>query len=66
MKRDKRIARLTPEIKRQVYLQTLECLANGDEYGLLEIWNDFDADERVVLWGMFESWERATMKKFGL
>ena len=61
-----RIARLTNEMKNQVYIQTLECLANGDDCGLHEIWDDFTSDERVVLWSMFESWERRAMKKYGL
>lgn len=64
--KDERIARLTNEMKNQVYIQTLECLANGDEHGLLEIWSDFTSDEKVLLWSMFTSWERKTMKKFGL
>lgn len=64
--RDPRIARLTNEMKNQVYIQTFECLANGDEYGLQEIWDEFSLDERVVLWAMFESWERKAMKKYGL
>ena len=63
---DERIARLTNEMKNQVYIQTLECLAHGDEYGLREIWSEFSSDERVILWAMFTSWERSAMRKYGL
>ena len=64
--KDPRIARLTNEVKNQVYIQTLECLANDDEHGLHEIWDDFDSDEKVLLWGLFNSWERRAMRKYRL
>lgn len=50
--------------KRAVYEQTIEALAKGDEYALMEIWlpYKFDADRMVVLNSMFNSQQRAAIK----
>jgi hypothetical protein len=47
--------------RREVYKQTVECLSNGDESGLLEVWNGYDMDERAQLWSMFNSKQRKAM-----
>ncbi len=54
---------ITSEVKNQVHSDSLSCLANGDEHGLRETWAGFSNDEKVVLWGMFNSQERTAMKK---
>lgn len=54
---------IAPKVKQQVLEQSLKCLENGDEHGLEEIWSEFGADERVVLWAMFNSQQRAAMKE---
>jgi len=54
---------LSNEVKNQVHEQSISCLSNGDEHGLMEIWQPFDADEKVILWGMFNSQQRSAMNK---
>ena len=55
--------KLTNDIKNKVHADTLVCLERGDEMGLQQIWSEFDADEKAVLWGMFNSQQRTAMKK---
>jgi len=55
--------KLPNDVKNQVHEQSLSCLEKGDEHGLREIWHPFGADEKVVLWGMFNSQQRSSMKK---
>lgn len=50
--------RITKGEKREVYIQTMDCLVNADETGLLEVWKDYDSDEKMQLWGMFDSKQR--------
>jgi len=47
--------------RREVYVQTLKCLSHGDDLGLLEIWKDYDNEEKAQLWSMFDSKQRKTM-----
>lgn len=54
---------LTTAQKNQVHEDSLRYLAAGDEVGLMETWHGWDADEKVVLWGLFNSEQRAAMKK---
>ena len=58
------LVKLKLEIKRATYDQILSCLANGDEYGLKEIMDGFNNDEKVVVWGLFNSEQRRTMREF--
>lgn len=51
------------KVKKELHKQTLEALQEGDKVKLDEAWADFDADEKVILWGMFNSQERSAMKK---
>lgn len=55
--------KISNELKNQVHEQTLSCLENADAHGLREIWHPFDADQKVVLWGLFNSQQRSLMKK---
>lgn len=50
------------EIQNQVHEQTLLCLGNSDAPGLKQIWDEFDNDEKMILWKMFSSQERASIK----
>lgn len=54
---------ITNDVKNQVREQSIDCLAKADDMGLKQIWDEFDSDEKVVLWGMFNSQERSAMKK---
>lgn len=51
------------KVKNAVVDQSRACLEKGDEHGLKEVWAEFGNDEKVVLWGLFNSQERASMKK---
>ena len=55
--------KIAREVQNKVHEQSLECLAKSDDLGLKQIWEDFDSDQKVVLWGMFNSQERTAMKK---
>jgi len=43
--------------------QSLEACEKADAHALHEVWSEFGADEKVVLWGKFNSQQRATMKE---
>ncbi len=51
------------EIADNVVSQTLDALANNDKSGLEEIWNEFNVEEKVELWKLFNSKERSAIKK---
>lgn len=55
------VVKLTKEQKKKVFDQSLDCLALGDDSGLKQIWSEFEADEKAVLWGMFNSQQRTAM-----
>ena len=55
--------RITASEKKDVYERCIECLSTGDEHGLKEIWDDYDADEKVQLWHIFDSKQRLAMKE---
>lgn len=60
---DNPTVKIDSKIKKEVFEQTLSCLENGDDNGIKEIWAEFGADEKTVLWGMFNSQQRASMKE---
>lgn len=51
------------EVQNQVHEDTLRYLEQGDEHGLRETWAGFEGEEKVVLWGLFNSQQRAAIKK---
>lgn len=51
------------EVQNQVHEDSLRYLEQGDENGLRETWAGFGADEKVVLWTLFNSQQRSAMKK---
>lgn len=55
--------RIHPDTKKEVYEQTIKCLSEGDEHGLAEIWEEFDAEEKVQLWHIFDSKQRKAIKE---
>lgn len=55
--------KIEKKVKDQVIEQSLTCLENADSHGLKEIWAEFDADEKVVLWKLFNSQQRSLMKE---
>jgi hypothetical protein len=55
--------KITPKQQKEFAEQVRECLANGDGHGLAELWAEWGADEKVVLWTLFNSQERSAMKK---
>lgn len=50
-------------VKDECVMQSTLCLERGDEEGLRQIWDEFEADEKVVLWALFNSQQRSAMKK---
>ena len=54
---------LTTAQKNQVHEDSIRYLEQGDEVGLRETWHGFGADEKTVLWAMFNSEQRSAMKK---
>ncbi len=57
------LVKIEKKIKDQVIEQSINCLANADAEGLIQIWDEFEADEKAVLWVMFNSQQRSAMKK---
>lgn len=57
------LANLSAETKRQFQEQVAACLASADELGLRQIWDEFDTDQKVVLWGLLNSQQRRTFKE---
>lgn len=55
--------KIKQSVVKDVVTQSRACIESSDEHGLKEVWAEFDADEKVVLWGKFNSQERSTMKK---
>ena len=55
--------KIAQTVKDQVFDQSIRCLEQADDLGLKQIWSEFDADQKVVLWGMFNSQQRTAMKK---
>lgn len=47
--------RITAGEKREVYSQIMEALSKGDEHALREVWDEYDNEEKVQLWSMFDS-----------
>lgn len=45
-------------VKDKVLKDSLEYLESGDSDGLKQVWAEFDADEKVALWPMFNSTQR--------
>ena len=39
------------------------CLSKGDDKGLQELWAEWSSEEKIVLWGRFNSQERRAMKE---
>ena len=57
------IVKIPQKVKDECVQQSTLCLERGDEQGLRQIWDEFGADEKVVLWGLFNSQQRSSMKK---
>ena len=55
--------KLSNEVKNKVLEQSIEALEKGDDMALRQIWSEFDTDQKVVLWGLFNSQQRRTMKE---
>lgn len=51
------------EVKDQVYKDTVDALATDDRVKLLETWEGFSQEEMVELWKLFNSQQRAAIKK---
>jgi len=54
--------RIGRSVKQEVYKQMVEALGNGDGPGLKQIWDEWDNEQKIQLWPMFESKERSAIK----
>lgn len=50
-------------VKDKVLNDSIRFLEQGDADGLKQVWAEFDADEKVALWPMFNSTQRAAIKE---
>lgn len=50
------------KVKKKFIGQVLETLETGDENGLRELWDEWSNEEKAILWGCFNSQQRAIMK----
>ncbi|MCK5236054.1 MAG: hypothetical protein KAR06_03630 [Deltaproteobacteria bacterium] len=57
------LVKISKKVKDEVVMESTLCLERGDDEGLRKIWDAFGADEKVVLWGLFNSQQRSSMKK---
>ena len=60
---DKNVVSIDAATKRKFADDVRACIANADKDGLDQLWHEWDADEHVVLWNLFNSQERTTMKE---
>ena len=56
-------AEISLSAKKDVYVAMMDAVAEGDEYRLKEVWNEWDNEAKVVLWQQFNSQERAAIKE---
>jgi hypothetical protein len=54
--------RIDPKVKAAFAEQIRECLSRGDEMGLKSLWAEWANEEKLQLWSLFNSQERAAMK----
>jgi len=54
--------RIPPDEKRAVYEQTMEALNNDSKEDLMEIWDEYDQEAYLQLWGLFDSKQRTAIK----
>jgi len=57
--------KIDAKAKKDFAEQVRSCLSKGDEHGLKQLWSEWSAEEKIVLWGMFNSQERSSMKAIG-
>jgi len=63
-RQDRKPDRFRKGEKEELYSQVMECLDNGDELGLKQIFKEYeDADQKIKVWGLFNSTERAAIKE---
>ena len=48
--------------KRDVYTAMMDAVAADDKHGLREVWNEWDNEQKIVLWQQFNSQERTAIK----
>lgn len=55
--------KIDPKQKKEFVEQVLQALADGDGEHLKVLWDEWDADEKSVLWASFNSQQRSSMKE---
>jgi hypothetical protein len=56
--------KIPKDVKDRVFTDSMDFLAKGDADGLRDVWKEYDSDEKVILWGMFNSEHRKSMTAF--
>jgi len=54
--------RISPKVKKEVYDNITQALADNDDHGVLEAWDEFDNDEKTQLWSMFNAYQRKAIE----
>lgn len=57
------VVKIAADVKRKIIADSLDCINRRDEHGLKQIWDEWDPDHSAVLWGLFNSQQRSTMKQ---
>jgi len=55
--------KLTKKIKDEFFSQAINFLSENDANGFNQIWDEFSNEEKMVLWGLFNSQQRTAIKK---
>lgn len=55
--------KIDPKQKKEFIEQVLQALSDGDGEHLKVLWDEWDADEKAVLWASFNSQQRSSMKE---
>lgn len=53
--------RITASEKKQVYEQMMIAMEKGDELALGEVWGEYEPEEKVQLWSMFNASQRKSI-----
>ena len=53
--------KITKDQKKKVFDHSIDYLAAGDAHGLTELWDEWEQEEKIVLWNMFNSQQRSAM-----
>lgn len=59
----KPLVKIPQKEQKEFQSQVQACLQNDDKQGLVELFDEYDSDQKVVLWKLFNSQERSAIKR---